>query len=256
VLRFRYDLTPYNYTLAYEQAVNGKPLMRPMFYAHSSDSNAYKAEQQYMWGDALLVAPVIEKGAVTKTIYFPEGKWYDWMRNKSYAGGRWITDSVALDEIAVFAKEGSFVPAVWGFSNLDDYHTKDLQVVYFPSAKATTYTMYDDDGLTNKSWEKNAFELIQFSGQQLAASTQISISSNGGSFKGQPATRHLRLYVADLAKKPQSVQVNGQAYKLQVYTKGKKTLLQKGYAVYYPATRMLIIVTDFVTKSALKITVR
>lgn len=256
VIRFRYDLTPYNYTLAYEQAVNGKPLIRPMFYSNPTDSNAYKAEQQFMWGDALLVAPVIEKGAVTKQIYFPEGKWYDWMRNKSYTGGAWITDSVALNELAVFAREGSFVPTVWGFTNLEDYHTKDLNVVYFPSAKATSYTMYDDDGLTNKSWEKGAFELIEFNGQQLAASTKISIASTGGNFKGQPEVRNLRLYVADLAKKPQSVMVNGQAYKLQVYTKGRKTMLQKGYAVYYPDTRMLTVVTQLKTKSALQVSVR
>jgi oligosaccharide 4-alpha-D-glucosyltransferase len=83
-IQLRYQLLPYNYTLAYEQTKWGKPLIRPLFYNNSLDSNLYKTDNQYMWGDHFIIAPVIEKGATTRNLYLPEGLWYDFIHKKRY----------------------------------------------------------------------------------------------------------------------------------------------------------------------------
>src|SRR4029077_6914130 len=61
-INLRYHLLPYIYTLSYEQSEHGKPLMPPLYYYNFADSNAYKADDEYFWGDNLLVAPVTSQG--------------------------------------------------------------------------------------------------------------------------------------------------------------------------------------------------
>lgn len=212
LIQRRYELSPYNYTLAYEQQTLGRPLMRPMFY-YFSGHDAYEANSQYMWGEHLLVAPVFEKETVEKKLYLPAGSWFDFYNNVFVEGGQWLNLPAAIEEVPVLAREGAFIPTVQGIDNLDKYSTRNLQVLYVPSAKQTSYTMYDDDGTTNNSIEKKQFELLQFTGKSSAGITTISLKSNGGRFNGRPAARNIRFRVPGVNKKPASVLLNGVALK-------------------------------------------
>ena len=98
----RENMKPYLMRLNREAARNGSPLMRPMFYEFPDDPECWKAEWQYMLGDKLLVAPVLEEGAREKTLYLPAGKWK--AKGKVYEGGRWITVDAPLEYIPVFEK--------------------------------------------------------------------------------------------------------------------------------------------------------
>lgn len=249
LIQLRYDMTPYNYTLAYQQAKYGKPLIHPMFFQNFSDTNLLKAEAQYMWGDNILVAPVIEKNAVTKSIYFPKGRWYDFIRNRFYDGGKWITDSAALNEIPVFVKQGGFVPTVSGFKTLDKYTTEKLGILYFPSAEKTNYEMYDDDGVTNKALEKNQYELLQMSGQDLNGKIKMQIKSNGEKFNGRPAKRTLKIYVADISSKPSSIKYNNKPMTVAVDgVDGGMNEWKPGMAIYFPDKKMLALLLEFTDK--------
>ena len=251
LIQLRYDMTPYNYTLAYQQARHGKLLVRPMFYESFADSNLLKAEEQFMWGDNILVAPVLKQGAVTKDIYFPQGKWYDFMRNKFYDGGQWVTDSAAINEIPFFVKQGGFVPTVWGFKTLDKYTTEKLNILYFPSAEKTFYEMYDDDGLTNKAIEKKQFELIQMNGQEANGKIKMEIKSNGGKFTGRPDKRTLRIYIADVSVKPSSVTYNNKPIALLNADDGGMNEWKAGSAVYLADKKMVALLVEFTDKSLL-----
>jgi oligosaccharide 4-alpha-D-glucosyltransferase len=250
IVQLRYDMAPYNYTLAYEQMKYGKPLMRPMFYSSFSDSNLLRATDQYYWGDNILVAPVTEQGAITKKMYLPKGNWYDWMRNRYYPGGQWINDSVDIHNIPVLAKQGSFIPTVWGFKNMEAYHTTNLYVMYYPAASETSYTLYDDDGKTNYSWKTNQFELITFKGKDEGKRVKISINSNGGKFTGKPAVRTLRLYVVDMKAAPASARWNGQPMKITTFSEDStsKPEYKTGNIIYYPASKMATVIVDFAGK--------
>ncbi len=250
LIQLRYDLTPYNYTLAYQQAKYGKPLMRPMYYQNFSDENLTKAEDQYMWGDNILVAPVTEKGARIKRIYFPAGRWYDFMRNRFYDGGQWIMDSAALSEVPMFVKQGGFVPTVWGYKNLDNYTTAKFFVLYFPSAKKTFYEMYDDDGLTNKAIEKKQYELLQMEGMDAGNEIQFSIRSNGGKFTGRPGKRVIRFYIPEVKKQPSAILLNDKTMENILYAKEKRDGIryEPGVCVYNADTKMLTVVIEFSDK--------
>ena len=206
-IAMRYAFAPYNYSLAYEQSVYGRPMMRPMFY-HYPENEAYDANEQYLWGEHLLVAPVFEQGATTKKVYLPKGRWYDFMTDGVIEGKGW-TEVAAGGQIPLFIREGAFIPNMNGGINMEYYSTRNLHIIYIPSSTATTYTLYDDDGTTNRAIEKKQFELLQFDGQATPAKVSISIKSNGGDFPGKPSSRILSFFIPDITAAPKNVTVNG-----------------------------------------------
>jgi oligosaccharide 4-alpha-D-glucosyltransferase len=222
-IQLRYALTPYTYSLAYEQQAAGRPLMRPMFY-HFSDTACYSATEQYMWGEHLLIAPVIQQGSVEKKLYLPAGRWYNYLDNTFTEGGKWITMEAGIEDIPVLVRPGAFIPTVQGLDNLEQYSTKSLQLLYVPSAATTSYTLYDDDGKTNKAVEQKQFELLQFSGSATADRITITVKSNGGTFNGRPALRELYFTVPGISKAPAAVFVNGNPEKMFTYDRQAKLL--------------------------------
>ena len=67
-MALRYAMLPYNYSFAYQQTKYGKPLMAPLYYYFPSDTTALKIQDEYMWGENILVVPVLEKGSRVKNI--------------------------------------------------------------------------------------------------------------------------------------------------------------------------------------------
>ncbi|HMJ45840.1 MAG TPA: TIM-barrel domain-containing protein, partial [Ferruginibacter sp.] len=177
-IRLRYQLLPYNYTLGYEQAKNGKPLVKPLFFYDNRDTNLYRSENEFMWGDHILVAPVLEKGAARRLLYLPAGNWYNLFSGNISPGALWINEKVELDDIPVFVKEGSFIPMFIDsmVRNTADYTGKKLTIKYYPSVNRSNYTFFDDDGHTNNSLSNGKYELIRFEGQATGKNINIRIA--------------------------------------------------------------------------------
>jgi alpha-glucosidase/alpha-D-xyloside xylohydrolase len=155
----RYQLMPYTYTLAWEARATGLPLMRAMWLHYPSDTIARSLHTQFLWGRDLLIAPVFEKGATSRSVYLPAGAWYDWWTNAKESGGRTVRREVDLATMPIYVRAGAIVP-------VDPVR----QYVAEPIAEPTTirvyrgadggFTLYDDDGnsqqyLTGKgSWTR------------------------------------------------------------------------------------------------------
>lgn len=87
---------------------NGTPIMRPLFYDFPEDKTAYAAEDCYMFGDKLLVAPVMEEGATQRRVYLPAGAvWTDANTKRQYEGGQWVTVPAPLDIIPVMIRDNA-----------------------------------------------------------------------------------------------------------------------------------------------------
>jgi oligosaccharide 4-alpha-D-glucosyltransferase len=206
----RYALMPYNYTLAYNQSINGEPLISPLYYYFFKDTSVYAAVDEFMWGKSFLVAPVLQKGATTRNLYLPQGKWYSYKTFSVKQGGQWIIDPVTLDDIPVYVQEGSFIATNQSaIQNKNVYTTGELTITYFPSSKASSYTLYDDDGETKDPVKKNKYQLIEFKSNGWNGHTQISIVANTGIFYGKPNKRDLILCIPGLLEKPSSITING-----------------------------------------------
>ncbi len=195
-IQLRYQLMPYVYTLAYDAATKGTPFVRPMFYNDNTDSNLYKANDQYMFGDALLIAPVLEKGATKRKLYLPKGQWYNfWNPSEKRNGAEWIEVAVTPESIPVFVKAGSVLPMKPVFNNTASY-PKDKIILHYYAAEGSQQTvMYEDDGTTNKANEKNQFELIRFITSTKDKQVNFTINSNNGEYNGKPLQRQIELFV-------------------------------------------------------------
>jgi oligosaccharide 4-alpha-D-glucosyltransferase len=181
VIAMRYRLLPYNYTLAYKQAVNGEPLVAPLYYYYPKDTAAVDVGDEFMWGENILVAPVVEKGATARKIYLPEGKWYSFTDTNMVKGNSWINQKLNINHIPAYIKEGSII-SMWTPSPVDFSNTstssytgqKDISVIYYPSQKPSKGILYNDDGVTKNA----ASEIITFNAVQTDNIIKVTVSSN------------------------------------------------------------------------------
>ena len=200
VIQLRYSLLPYNYTLAYKQATQAAPLVAPLYYYYQNDTTAVNIGNQFMWGENILVAPVLQKGITQQKIYLPNGNWYKMGKsvqnlnnNTIYTG--WNTIPLAIDEMPVFVKAGSFLPTIIKQPGLNTsaYTTDSLVVHYFASNQTSTYTLYDDDGISKNAIAAKQFETITFTALPSSKNIVFTITSNGGKYIGKPNKRMITL---------------------------------------------------------------
>ena len=106
----RMNLLPYIFSEARRSATTGVPLMRAMALAFPDDPATALLDQQYLFGEQLLVAPVVFPGATTKDVYVPAGEWYDFWNSGQFSGPGEKTYGVLLESIPVYARPGAIIP--------------------------------------------------------------------------------------------------------------------------------------------------
>ena len=109
LVELRERLRPYIETHLQITSDTGVPIMRPMFYDYPDDEQCYQLGEQYMFGDDIIFAPIVNQGETGKNVYLPEGNWVFARSREHYEGGRTYNMTAELDEIIVFVKEGAKV---------------------------------------------------------------------------------------------------------------------------------------------------
>jgi len=148
-IQFRYQLMPYLYTLMERAHEEGLPIIQPMFSVFQQDSACYDEGIDFMLGESLLVANVVEEKAKTRKIYLPKNEvFYDFYTREKYTGGQTIELAVDITSIPLFIRGGSILPiAVNELHNLHTQQATDLKLMIAPD-KDTVFTLYEDDGMT------------------------------------------------------------------------------------------------------------
>lgn len=236
-IRMRYEWLPYNYTLAYENASKGLPLARPLNFRGTSSPEYADVDDEYLWGDEVLVAPVMTQGAVTRDVLFPEGVWIDFFNpSERYMGPGSAVVQAPLSKLPLFVKAGSFIPLyLEPVENVADYDPQLVTVRYYPSPEKTEYTMFDDDRLSPTSLRDGAYNLTHFTGEASARSIEIGLSSEG-SYEGMADFRQMTLQVVDCSR-PASVELGGE---LLAEGPSPKAIRQSGWS-YDAASRVLTV---------------
>lgn len=109
VVELRYRLLPYVYTAVQRASAEGVPIVRPMFFERPDLAEYQQLDDQFMLGDSLLVAPIIEQGARSRSIVLPDGQWYPISSGTAVDGGRTITDSIGMG-LSVHVRGGAVIP--------------------------------------------------------------------------------------------------------------------------------------------------
>lgn len=201
-IKIRYEWLPYNYTLAYENAAYGLPLARPLnFNGDNPDGRFAKVSDEYMWGDEVLVAPVMKAGAKSRKVLFPEGEWINWNNPRlRYAGGQEAVVPAPLSQLPMFVRAGSFIPQyMQPIENVTQYDPQILTIKYFPSAQQTEYTLFDDNRLSPTSIEDNQYQLTSFVGVAEGKSVIITMMADG-TYENMPRSRKFTFEIIGVAR--------------------------------------------------------
>ncbi len=146
-LRLRYALMPYIYSLGYRTNQTGAPFMRGLFIDFGSDPKVADIGDEYMFGPALLVAPVTTQGVTKREVYLPAGTdWYNFWTNERVHGGRRITVAAPIDTIPLFVRAGSVLPLGSAVESTNERQAIAKLRVYAGADGA--FTLYSDDGKT------------------------------------------------------------------------------------------------------------
>ena len=123
-LRLRYQLMPYLYSLGWSAHETGAPFMRGLFLDFGNDPVVAGLGDEYMFGPALLVAPVTEQGATSRSVYLPTGTdWYNYWTNERVHGGQRLQVSAPIDTIPLFVRAGSILPLGSPVESTEDRQT-------------------------------------------------------------------------------------------------------------------------------------
>ncbi len=177
IISLRYKLIPFFYNEFYNSSLTGLPIMRPLFLNYQDDNQCYSTESQYqfMIGDNLLVAPVVDENSDFKKIYLPEGTWMDWWNNKVYNGKQWIIVDAPIYQIPLFIKNGGFIPMQDVQQYVGQKKMDELEMVIFPSA-SSSYSYYEDDG-TSYDYKKGIYSITKFESNLGKSNGIISIKN-------------------------------------------------------------------------------
>jgi alpha-glucosidase len=151
-LRSRYRLMPYFYTLAWEANQKGYPLVRPLFWLDNTNNALWNIDDAFLLGDALLICPIVEEKATSRSLMLPKGDWYDFWDDTALEGAKQVNLQAPLERIPILVKAGSILPM-----QVDD----ELHLHLYPSKQGTSEgRIYSDAGDGYGEWRIDDFRLI------------------------------------------------------------------------------------------------
>ena len=218
MVRLRYRLMPYLYTLAWKHHRTGLPLVRPLFFANPSSERLHEVQDSYLLGESLLVAPVLRDSARTRSVRLPEGTWINYWTDEAVEGGRTVTVDAPLDQIPLFVRGGALVPLRPVASHVGAQPADTLGLAVYPdSGRTGAFTLYEDDGRT-LAYQQGAFartDLTHRLDPQLdgTADLRATVGRTEGTYEGQPRERTIRLRVHRVPEAPERVTINEATYR-------------------------------------------
>lgn len=148
-IKLRYSLLPYLYDCMKICEDTGIPVMKPLILNYEADKETYEINDEFLFGDNILVSPVLEQGKDKKMVYLPNGdKWIDFWDNKEYDGGQYIIKDAPIDICPIFVKASSVIPSyeVQNYVGEKVIDTLKLNIYLSNDDNNFEYTHYVDDG--------------------------------------------------------------------------------------------------------------
>ena len=109
-IELRERMRPYSRKVMDNASEKGTPVIRPLFYNFPEDAECWNIQDQFLYGDDILVAPVTELGQRTKKVYLPAGcEWIDVSNGQSLSGGQWVETDTPVEKMPVYVRSGAEV---------------------------------------------------------------------------------------------------------------------------------------------------
>jgi len=183
--RLRYALLPYIYSMAGWTTQSDYTMMRPLVMDFAADREARERNDEYLFGPALLVAPVTQYQQRARSVYLPPAaEWYDFWTGRAIEPGP-VVAAAPYDQIPLFVRAGSIVPFAPAMQFVAEKPC-DPTTLYIYSGADGQFTLYEDQG-TTFDYENGAFSQIPIRWDDQAS--ELTIGERRGSFEGMPRTR-------------------------------------------------------------------
>lgn len=163
-IKLRYKLIPYIYDVFWKEETSGLPVIRPLLLQYQQDENTYEINDEFLCGENILVAPVVEQGKKARVVYLPKGnRWIDYWTKEIYEGGQYILREAPLDLCPIYIREGSIIPNYPVQNYIGENHIDELILDVYPSGNNDIkYVHYEDDG-ESFEYKNGIYNLYEFS---------------------------------------------------------------------------------------------
>jgi alpha-D-xyloside xylohydrolase len=188
--KLRYRLMPYIYTLGADTFHKDATIMRGLAMDFPQDRKGWDVKDQYLFGPAFLVAPVVKFGARSRQVYLPAGtSWYDFNSGRYQAGGRTVSAPAPFERMPLFVRAGSIVPTGPALQSTAERGDGSLTLNVYTGADGS-FSVYEDDG-TSRQYLSGAFSRIPVSWNQVTKT--LTIGAREGKFVGMRGMRRIRV---------------------------------------------------------------
>ncbi|MDG0979173.1 MAG: glycoside hydrolase family 31 protein [Halieaceae bacterium] len=227
LIKLRYRLLPYLYSLAYENTTKGTPIVRSTAYYGTSEQ-AFVDASRYYFGDALLVQPVTEPNQASVEVRLPrDNQWFNFWTGDALSSHQ-IQQDINSVPIPVYAKAGAFIPMlVEAPQSTASYDSSNLELRYYhdTSVMEAQSQLFDDDGLSASSLNSDAYEISTFKASWDDSKLTFDLQNAGGDYAGRPTHRSIRLVVHGWRSFPRNVDVNNRKVVGVTYDQAAKILV-------------------------------
>ncbi|MBI3885372.1 MAG: DUF4968 domain-containing protein [Opitutae bacterium] len=190
-LKLRYRLLPFLYTTLEEAHRTGVPLFRPLLLNFQDDASLLNLDDEFMIGDALLVAPVVRAAERGREVYLPRGRWYDFWTAAPLAGGTMQRVDAPLDHLPLYVRGGSIVPSTDSMNHTGEKPWSPLRFDVYPDEQGNaTGSLYEDDG-ASPAYLRGESRRTAVSCTRAGAATTVTIAAPLGPYR--TAARHYEL---------------------------------------------------------------
>ncbi|MBU6409189.1 MAG: glycoside hydrolase family 31 protein, partial [Verrucomicrobia bacterium] len=201
-IELRYELLPEIYNVMHQAAVTGLPALRPLFLEFPADNTVSGTSDEFMFGDDLLVSPVLQQGETIHNAYLPAGDWFDYRTGRKFQGGKTSSIPVTLQTIPMFVRAGAFIFRQPVIQFTGQMPGNPLRVLIAPSTNSAG-SFYEDDG-ESLDYRAGKFMSRLFHQIRNPKCMTIEISAPTGSYR--PAPRELALETW-MRQKPRAISV-------------------------------------------------
>jgi len=202
-IELRYELLPYIYTAAWQAAQTGLPMMRPLALAYPEDERTYSLDDQFLFGDALMAAPVGHAGQRSRRVYLPEGTWYDFWTGERLKGEAEVKADAPLERMPLYGRAGSVLPMGPVMQHTGEWPPEALRLRVYPGNGESW--LYEDDG-QSMAFRSGELQITRFACEE-SGTTVVVRREVEGAF--HPGYEQFEVEIRGLKAAPRQVRVDG-----------------------------------------------
>ena len=163
----------------------GAPVIRPLYYHYPQDEQAVSVEDEFLVGDTLLSAPIYQQGVTSKSVYLPEGIWFDYWNGAEYPGAGWSDIEAHLEHWPLLIRGNSILPSGPVMQFTDQIPTDPLTFTcYMATDGLASYTLYEDDG-SSLAYQNGTFAQTSISCRVLEDFVTVEIEEQFNNYRPQ-----------------------------------------------------------------------